>query len=532
MSCNTPLPIYIPHSKEGINLVTTLGDGYSIALDWTQAYSDSISYNLAYNVYFSTTPENVFTEGVKVVSIDPAVLAGTLLEFTPGDVFYFAIRATEFSPTWYDLNFLPDSFPGFKSYPESALLTNITPTSTLIKISDVSLWPTMGIIQIGNELVRYTSKDIPNNNLFVAERGFLSTTASLHHTDGYDGVEFQDPILKFFKGYEEQNTVVLQATSTFKDSNYAFTVTDGYRITTKDNLTTDLSVNETDQINFISMDFSGWRRTDPVALLKGECIGTYYGGERFCADGYGVGFQLRGLPFEQESDRRLEELLSIEGQKCVLVKRFWKGLTCSCFEPSHENPQLRCSKCYGTGFVTGYEQFFNPRESDGRIWVKFDPTEDSVKINDQGLESTFLPNSWTLSVPTVKNRDFLIRFNLDGTEEYRYEVLDVTRNVLLNSFSGAQKFKLQRLRKSDPIYQWRTIRSTATIPTILTTSIGLLRGPNNTSLPHTHTVTISENIVSLGQINQTTSVTQGHNHSVINGVIQEVAQHSHILIYP
>lgn len=537
MVCETPLPFYLPHSREGIHFVTSLGDGYGIALDWVQALPNPSSYQLVYNIYYSTLPEHVFSEGIKTVSVTPDVIAGTLYEFTSGDIYFFAVRASLFDPSWGNLNLLQDGFPGFKIYPESILLNNITATTLNIPVSDISLWPPTGIAQIGDELIKYSSRDIPNNYLIVAslnDRGFLNTPVTIHNIDGYDGYEIEEsPLVLFFKGFEEQNTVIFQATSTFKDGNYAFTNADGYRITTKDNLTTDLDANDAAQIGFTILDHSGWHRTNPSALLAGECVGTYIGGEQFCADGYGVGFQIRGVPFDQENDRRLEELLTIDGQRVVLVKRLWKGLTCSCFEPSHQNPALRCPRCYGTGFVTGYDQYFNPRESDGRILVKFGPTEDSTKINDEGLESTFLPDSWSLSVPTIKNRDFIIRFNLDGSEEFRYKILSVTRNVLLNSLSGAQKFKLQRIRKTDPIYMWKYISNTSTIPQTLSTGVGFLAGPNGTLIPHVHTIVVSEKITSLSQINQTTSISLGHNHIVKNGlIVQDETNigHSHMIL--
>lgn len=532
MVCEQNKPRYISHAKEGINFVSTAGDGYAVNLDWTQAFAEPSDYSLAYNIYYSTNPATVFQEGVKAVSYDPSVTAGTLYDFAPGKITFFSVRAFEFDPTWYDLNLLPDGDPGFKIYPEGILISNITDTSIIIPISDIELWPAQGIVQIGVELILYSSKDIPSGSLLVSSldnRGFLNTTIRLHNTDGYDGVAFRDPILRFFQGLEETNTVVYQATSTFKHPNEIFTNADGYRITTQDNLNTDLSASDAAQVDFASTSYSGWLRTDPVQLLKGLCIGTYYGGEQFCTDGYGIGFQLRGVPFDVASDQRLEELLSIEGQRVVLVKRLYAGLTCSCFEPSHQTPALRCPKCYGTGFITGYEQYFNPREADGRIVVKFDPAEDSVKLSDDGLESTFLPNSWTLSVPTIKNRDFIIRYNLDGTEEFRYEVLNVTRNVLLNSLSGAQKFSLQRVRRTDPIYMWKANKDTSTVPTAYNTGIGLMRGANGTMIPHTHSVTVNAG-TPVSQINQTTSIVLGHNHEVRNGVVQSVVQHNHSLI--
>ena len=45
-----------------------------------------------------------------------------------------------------------------------------------------------------------------------------------------------------------------------------------------------------------------------------------------------------------------------------------------------------------------------------------------------------------------------MRFNEDGTEEYRYEILSVTRNKLFFSESGKQEFRMLRHDKTDVIY--------------------------------------------------------------------------------
>ena len=43
------------------------------------------------------------------------------------------------------------------------------------------------------------------------------------------------------------------------------------------------------------------------------------------------------------------------GEPVVLCRRLWKGITCSCFEPGHENPQLRCPKCFVPGTLVRAE---------------------------------------------------------------------------------------------------------------------------------------------------------------------------------
>ena len=532
MTCQNPSPKYIAHSKRGLNSAISRGDGYTVGLDWTQAYSDIVDYSIAYNIYYSSEMGDVFAEGVKAVCTSPDVLAGYVLELTPGDTYYFAVRAFEYDPAWYNLALLPDGQPGFKIYPQALLLANISDSDTTIQISDIGDFPSVGIIQIGYELIQYAGKDIPTNSLLGASRGFLNTNAALHTTDGYDGSIIHDPpVIKFWQGLEDDNLVIHQETAAFEYPNYSRTNADGYKEETEDNLTTDLGGSDAAQTAFPQYDFSGYHAADPLSLLNGDCVGSYYGGELYCADGYGVGQRVRGLSIAEVNDQRQEVLLDLTGESCVLVRRLWKGKVCRCIQATSQNPNLRCPTCFGTGFVTGYEQYYNPRRSDGRIMVRFSPTEDDLKIEDEGLESTFLPDAWTLVVPAIKDRDFLIRFTEDGLEEFRYKVLNVVRNKLIGNVSGSQKLKLQRMRKTDPIYMWRAFRNTATMPQKVFTDIGQVAGPGGI-LPHTHSFVVNEFTLASSQINQTTSVDQGHNHPIINGVVQEVLGHTHTIVFP
>ena len=527
-------PAYRPHTKGGLNFAGCQDDGYTIAIEWDKAYVSSSDYNLAYNIYYSTIKDDVFSEGVKYVSVDDGYLNVCLTQFTPGDTYYFAVRATEYELAIMNLALLPDGITDLKVYPETVLLSDMSISDLTMQIDDINEFPAFGVILVGTELIRYTSKDIPNNELLIAERGYLGTNVRFHQTDGYDGVANQDPIITFWKGFEEQNEHIILETANFFKPNHARTDADGYKSQTEDLLTTDLSASDENQSDFPSYDYVGWHRTDPIDLLRGNCIGTYYGGEQFCADGYlGVGRQLRGVPFQDQNARRQEVLLGLTGESCVLVRRLWKGIRCSCYKSTTEFPQDRCPHCFSTGFITGYQQFFNQRRSDGRILVRFNPSKDDLKFQENGLESEFIPECWTMVFPAVKDRDFIIRFNEDGTEEFRYEILDVTRNKLLEGFSGRQSFTAKRVRKTDPIYQWRAIRSTATMPTTITTTIGMVSGPGGIP-PHTHNIVINENIVSLSQINQTTSLSSdssnSHNHVVINGIVQEALGHSHTIV--
>jgi hypothetical protein len=500
MACDLFKPVYAPQKLGGLNLAAS-----------------AFGNRILYNIYFSTVRYDVIDEGVKYVSTDPTYLNTCIPDLPPGQMYFFIVRASEYAPGWYDPDQLQDGPDGLKIYTEGILLANISETDTVIPVSDIDLWPSYGIVQIGTEFIQYSSKDIPNNSLVVSERGFGETNIRFHNTDGYDGVDFRDPVVKFFKGYEDDNFRVQIETS-------------GYA-TNSDKLTGDFDSSDRDLEDFPKYDQVGWHRTNPKKLVKGDCIGTYIGGEQWCADGYlGVGRQTRGVPLSEQALRREELLLESTGQPYVLVKRLWEGIRCPCVLVTNEQPSKRCAKCFGTGFSTGYDQHYSSRRSDGRILMRPGPYPDELKFYDAGLESEAILELWTLPVPSIKVKDFIIRYNKDGTEEFRYEIIQVTRNLLFDEVLGVQKIRAQRVRRTSPIYQWRAIASTATMPTKATTSIGMLRGPGGSMIPHTHEIVINEGIVSLSQVNQTTSVVEGHNHEVRDGVVQEEFGHTHTII--
>jgi hypothetical protein len=505
-------------------------------LRWFQAVSPSYQYQLAYNIYYSTTKEHVFSEGVKFVSLDPMKNSGSILGLTPGDQYFFAVRATCYEGSKNNLSQLPVDTNGFSIYSEGVLLSNISATDMLIPVSDINTFPHYGIVQVGDELIRYSSVDFVTSNLVVATggRGYYDSNVRSHAVDGYDGYYFENPLVRYFAGFEDDNISIIMEECKFSWPSYPYTLADGYREKTTDILTTDFSENDAATVGFPAYDFAGYHRTDPIDVLTGDCIGSYIGGEQYCADGYGnIGHQVRGLSANNANNQRQEVLLSTTGESCVLFKRMWTGKTCRCMDSSRETPEPRCTNCFGTGIVNGFQQYFNPRRSDSRIVIRFDPSVEDLVPQDAGLESTFSPNSWTLTVPAIKDRDFIIRFKDDQiTEEYRYEVLNVTRNKMFLDAYGAQKMSLARIRKTDQLYQVRPFRNTATMPQSITTTIGMLDGPNHIGLPHLHTLVISENITSLSQISQESGVSLGHSHTIINGVVQPSLGHTHNIILP
>jgi len=181
--------------------------------------------------------------------------------------------------------------------------------------------------------------------------------------------------------------------------------------------------------------------------------------------------------------------------------------------------------CFSTGFVQGYVQFFNPRRSDKRLLVRIDPATDDLNIVDRGgLEPMYEPNGWTLPFPAIKDRDILIRFNPNNTEEFRYEVLDVTRVRAMFTQTGAQKLRIKRLPKTDIAYQFPAVRDTSPTPGSLVTSTDSGPGLN----AHSHQLVLREGTDVLS-LRGATLVAENHNHIVVNGIVQPVLGHTHTL---
>ena len=360
-------------------------------------------------------------------------------------------------------------------------------------------------------------------------RGYNNTKISPHRVDGYDGNFFWSPIVSMFAITEDSGWDQIYACQArFEYPNFPFTVIDGYHQVLQDYLSTDLSAADAANVDFPMYDYAGYHRTDPVLLLNGTCVGSYIGGQKGCIDGYGNYNIYRGFNLQDQNTQRQDVKLTIDGQPAVLIQRVKTGVTCSCYLTSSEYPDDRCPFCYGTKFVFGYQQYFNPRYSDGRILVRLTPTDENLKMTEAGMESDFPVPMWTLTVPSIYTRDVIVLFDQDGNEEFRYEVGAVTRNKTTLTQQGGQQLKTFRIRKTDPAYQIRIFRDTADFPQTLNTSLGFTPGLP----PHSHTIVVNEKVMSVNQINQTTGVSQGHNHPIVNGVVMTVLGHTHTIILP
>jgi hypothetical protein len=317
----------------------------------------------------------------------------------------------------------------------------------------------------------------------------------------------------------------------------------GYRQIPRDFHNVDLSKSDALNENFPAYDYAGYHRQDPGMLIEGACLGTYQGGEMYCQDDEtGVGRVLRGIPLQDRNTQRQEMLLRETGLNCVLLIRQTTGIVCKCVLMYNENPDPQCEVCLGSGFVHGYVQYFNPRNSDGRIKLRFSPYDDVVKLDEQGLDSEINVDAWGLTVPTIKQRDIIVKYDRADDEEFRYEVLSVSRNNTFHSLQGDQKIKLSRVRRTDQIYKIKLFSNTSMMPTWSNTTdmvqvIPTIPIPTNIA-SHTHQFRTNESTSDKWE--QMSTKNAGHTHQIVfmtsaqfpNGklVVLPILNHTHNLV--
>jgi len=434
-------------------------------------------------------------------------------------------------------------------YPSGVTLnSSITKISTTIPVTSVSGFPASGVIRIEKEWVYYTG-------LQVSPPAFITTLLGRGYGTSLSAVHASGVAVKLWNGIEDENTTISQATPAWEKPNFAATwvLTDGYGFDgyrdgydgyddyyshgaganqnldgvdgywryhqeTIDSLNTDLTNNDNSG-DFPPMDYCRTYRTkSPAMFWKGQGSGTYFGGLQW-RDGY----MIQETNIRNHMLQREELLLETTGEPMVLLRRLWTGIRCICFRHRREHPGARCPICYGTSFQGGYTQFFNTRRSDKRILVRVDPTTEDLNIGDkEGLDPLYEPNSWTLPFPGIRDRDMLIRFNENNTEEFRYEILNVQRNRAFFGASGAQKFQMKRLPKTDIIYQFRAQRDMSKYPFTRATTSSSARG----IVSHNHTIVLKPG-VSLVNYNGITSQSIGHVHKIINGQVEFILGHTH-----
>ena len=122
---------YAYAGKVGLEAVSSLGDGYTINLKWFQAYPDIRTNKIAHHIYYSTSKDTVFSEGVKYICIDGYATESNVIDLTPGQLYFFCVRPVEYNASFNLLN-LPIAYDDVRFYPQSLLRQNISAIDLII----------------------------------------------------------------------------------------------------------------------------------------------------------------------------------------------------------------------------------------------------------------------------------------------------------------------------------------------------------------------------------------------------------------
>jgi len=438
-------------SYVGLMLVEDVGNGMGLRLSWGSALPSDTDKIVHYNIYYSDTRFGVFDSWPQAITTEQQVV----INVAPGNLHYFAVRATEFDPREVDITQLTQIGTGVYQYPSAVELQNdIDAYGATLDVLDTSGYPSAGFLIVDTEVMQYSIKNPTSFGVEDIERGAIVTPIDLH----YSGAE-----VKLWHGVEEQNTIIFEETAAWHQSNGVpqntdeigeFNVADdGYRENATDILTTDLSASDDSTEDFPGYDYTSYHRPSLQATFNGDCVGSYVGGE-FNGS--------RGLFFQDRNLARLDAMLQVTGEPVVLLRRKWTGRRCRCQGLRREHPRTRCQYCYSVGFEGGYDQYINTRpiseqsgNTQGFILVRVSPYTDDLELLDaQSLRQQVELDAWTINIPTIRDRDFIVRFNEDGSEEFRYEVLNTVRNKLFFGQTGKQTIKMKRHDKTDCIYSF------------------------------------------------------------------------------
>jgi hypothetical protein len=214
------------------------------------------------------------------------------------------------------------------------------------------------------------------------------------------------------------------------------------------------TVAEQQDANVGVYDFSGYHRSTIASYLAGRGGGSPYSRQ------YGLNGELVtcGLNIYNRMIQQEEMLIQATGEPVQLLRRKWTGELCPCWDKNRQRADTRCPICFGAGFVGGYVPYINPKEPDGRIFIRISPNMEDLKSMEQGMFQANEIQAWTLPIPTLRDRDVIIRFDPHtGLESWRYIIKDVTRNSgLFNTFT-AQLFTIIRVDKTYPINYIRVV---------------------------------------------------------------------------
>jgi len=469
----------------GLERVSDLGIGTSVKLEWKDARFPagfSIPY---YNIYRTDTLSRLLKFGTMPVAISTGT-EGIIPGLVPGSTNYFAVKASyqlqNLSLSGFDLlSANTYAFPPVTTVQEGDGYWTTGETGTLT-VASTEGYPLRGFLHIGSEIMEYNS--ITSVSFNIVERDVFAMELISNHPN--------DTQIYFFRGIEDTNRNYYRTSPTWDagqdiplmplPDGYNYPADgyggaaynqdlDGYRANIDNDLTEDHSAFEADKIDDILTGSCGYHRENWDKFYTRSQCGTYSGGRRYqVIPGVNGGQPVPvggGHDVWEHATRTEEDLLGKVGNYFVLLRRKWTGKRCAVLSSRTEHPGARCLSCFGTTFQGGYDRYVNSRDviygqtnPNGFIMAHLDPYDDDLELSQyEGLKQSNIMNGWTISIPTLKDRDILIKYIFDiGTgmflEEFRYEVLKVNRNKLLYQKNGKQTLTIKRLDRTKEIYKF------------------------------------------------------------------------------
>ena len=455
--CLPTLPTWAEASRPGIESAGDLGIGQVLELHWGIA-SVPIGRTLYYNVYYNTDLSSLFDFPQAITQSETVLVPG----LSPGDGYAAAVRATYY-PDEFDFTELEQLSGSLYAYPQTTVSTATFPATGLQNLSVNSTvgWPNSGYVVLDSEVLQYGSKTA--TTFAITRRDVFNFGQQAAHSSGTSA--------RFWAGIEDGNVQYYRATTSWdkgevaprmpivgSDSDY-MQDSDGYRTHEEDHLTENHAEYENENLDFNPYPFCGYRATNFVELYKRGVCNTYFGGRQ---DGLG------GVNINEVNLQRQELLLGITGEPMALLRRKWTGRQCPKLSHRHEHPHARCSRCFGTTFENGYDRFISLRDfrpgvinPNGLIMIRVSPYKNDLdRVPERGLAQVDEVSAWTIAIPQLRDSDILVRYIFDPNtleilgEEFRYQVLHVTRNRTILGNDGQQQFALRKLDKTDPIYTY------------------------------------------------------------------------------
>jgi len=435
MMSEVVLPDFFPQTGfvgfyQGVFGVADNGDGESLTVSVSQPISRSYKSESFVLVYQADNHNEVFDGNPKYM-LRHDIRNFLVPELEPGKQIYFGARAMEVYKDSIDTSGMQEIEEGAWVFPGDTYTTSFLSSDDLVvPVSSTFGFPSVGFLKIGSEVLKYSSKDDENFYISTNGRGVSDTTP---------GIYFEDEQVSLFTSCQDDNKIIIACTPTYSDGYSSGRALDEVGVNVTD-------YTDNDRTFFQGFDYCGYHHALPFRTLNGkDDCGSYLGGEY---NGF-KGFNLYDQMLNNE-----EALLENVGEPVILLKRIWNGEKCSCMNLRKISPRQRtCGECYGTGFAGGYQQFSNTRRQDRRIMVKMQDSAEDLKHGEkEHLTQEFEPQAWTLALPSIRDRDLIIRFDFTENREFIYEVLDVSREKMIFRKYGRQNLRLKRLDVTDIVY--------------------------------------------------------------------------------